>query len=110
MKLTLDPMPALRRAAKGKVNMHFNHLAQAHRDAAYTMKRNVASAGAPFPEWFTQEAELRGITPTALAALILSKPDVLVDRETCRQRIMAQIDAATAPSELTSTVDKLPML
>lgn len=107
MKLTLDPMPALRRAAKGKVNTHFNNLAQAHRDAAYSMKRSTARAGAPFPAWFTQEAELRGITPTALASLILSKPDVLSERELQRQRAMAEIDAATDPSTLTAVVDKL---
>lgn len=107
MKLTLDPMPALRRAAKGKVNTHFNNLAQTHRDAAYIMKRNTAGAGAPFPDWFTQEADLRGITSTALASLILSKPDVLVDREVNRQCAMAAIDAATTPSALTAIVDKL---
>lgn len=100
MKLTLDPMPALRRAAKGKVNTHFNNLAQAHRDAAYAMKRAVAGAGAPFPDWFLQEAELRGITSTALASLILSKPDVLSERELRRQRLMFALDQAKTPAEL----------
>jgi hypothetical protein len=107
MKLTLDPMPALRRAAKGKVNTHFNNLAQTHRDAAYIMKRATAGAGAPFPDWFTQEADLRGIVPAALASLILSKPDVLSERELLRQRAMAAIDNATSPDALTAIVDKL---
>lgn len=107
MKLTLDPMPALRLATKAKVNTHFNHLAQAHRDAAYAMKRAVAGAGAPYPDWFTQEAELRAIAPADLASMILSKPDVVGEREMQRQRAMADIDAAVTPAALSAIVDIL---
>ncbi|MCB1393241.1 hypothetical protein [Nitrobacter sp.] len=104
MKLILDPMPALRRDAKSKVNMHFNNLAQTHRDAAYAMKRATAGAGAPFPDWFMQEAELRRITATALASLILSKPDVLSQRELRRQRVMLTLDNAKTPAEIDALV------
>jgi hypothetical protein len=100
MKLTLDPMPALRIAAKGKINMHFNGLAQPHLDAAYAAKRAVAKAGAPFPDWFATEATLRGITAKALAILIASKPDTVAERELHRQRVMAAVDTAKTPAEL----------
>jgi hypothetical protein len=100
MKLTLDPMPALRMSAKAKVNLHFNGLAQPHRDAAHAMKRTAADAGAPFPGWFAAEADLRGVTPVALASMIASKPDTVAERELHRQRVMAAVDAAKTPAEL----------
>lgn len=107
MKLKLDPMPALRLDAKAKVNAHFNNLTQPHRDAAYAMKRNAATVGAPYPAWFTQEATLRGITPAALASLILSKPDVLSQRELRRQRAMLTLDMAKTPAEIDAVVQNI---
>lgn len=107
MKLNLDPMPALRMAAKAKVNQHFDRLARPHLDAVYAAKRVAAQAGAPYPDWFVQEADLRGVTPVALASLILSKPDTLTSREVRRQRAMAAIDAATTPATLDAIVDIL---
>lgn len=107
MKLTLDPMPALRMAAKAKVNQHFDRLVRPHLDAVYAAKRQTAQAGAPYPDWFVQEADLRGITPSALASLILSKPDTLTSREMERQRALVAVDAATTPAELDANVDIL---
>lgn len=109
MKLTLDPMPALRLVAAGKVNAHFDGLARPHRDAAHAMKRTAAKVGPPYPDWFTQEADLRGITPTVLASMVLSKGDAIADRELLRQRVMAAIDTAITPADLASIVDNLPI-
>ena len=107
MKLALDPMPALRASAEAKVNQWFDAKAQPHRDAAHTAKRAAATAGSPYPVWFSQEAALRKITPAELANLILSKPDVVGHRELQRQQTLAQIAAAATPDALTSIVDIL---
>lgn len=107
MKLTLDPMPALRFTAAGKVNTHFDGLARPHRDAAHAMKRATAKAGAPYPEWFAQEAALRKITPQALADIVLSKPDVVAERELHRQRAMLALDEAKTPAEISALLDDL---
>lgn len=109
MKLTLDPMPALRRDAAAKVNLRFNNLAQPHRDAAHALKRQVAKAGAAYPDWFVQEAVLRSISASALAALVLSKTDDLAERELSRQRTLLAIEAAKAPADLSRIVDKSSM-
>jgi hypothetical protein len=104
MKLNLDPMPALRAVAIAKINAQFNTQAQPHVDAAHDAKRKAAAAGAPYPDWFTAEAALRGITPEALATLIASKPDNVGARELARQQTLAAIAAATSPAELDSIV------
>lgn len=107
MKIALDPMPAERARAVNKVNAYFNSLARPHLDAAHAMKRQVASepiSGAP--AWFIQEADMRGITPTDLADLVLSKPDTLAERELARQCALRAIDAARTPADLSRVVDK----
>ncbi|GEC14304.1 hypothetical protein [Nitrobacter winogradskyi] len=103
MKITLDPMPALRAASKAKVNRHFDSLAQPHRDAAYTAKRAMAAAtlaSGAAPTALQAEADLRGVTARALASLIMSKPDVVTERELHRQKVMAALDGARTPAEL----------
>ena len=104
MKLNLDPMPALRAVAVTKINATFNTLAAPHIDAAHAEKRKAAAAGAPYPDWFTAEATLRGITPEALAVLIADKPDNIGERELARQQALAAIAAATSPAELDAIV------
>lgn len=104
MKLTLDPMPALRTVAVTKINAIFNTLAAPHIDAAHAEKRKAAAAGAPYPDWFSAEATLRGITPDALAALITIKPDNVGARELARQQALAAIAAAKTPAELDAIV------
>jgi hypothetical protein len=100
MKLNLDPMPALRAVAVTNINAQFNVQAQPHVDAAHARKREIAIAGAPFPAEFSAEAELRGITDTAFAELILSKSANLDARELERQKKLAAIDTAKTPAEL----------
>lgn len=100
MKVSLDPMPALRAATAFKVNEWFDKQAQPHRETAWSLKREAAKAGAPYPDWFAQEATLRGITADALATLVQSKPDVVGERELHRQKVMTAIDAAKSPADL----------
>lgn len=100
MKIVLSPMPALRVSAVARINAHFNSMAQPHVDAAHAAKRKAASAGVPYPDWFAQEAALRGITADALADLVTSKPDNVAARELERQRTLAKVDAAKTPAEL----------
>jgi hypothetical protein len=106
MKINIDPMGALRQAKVDVVNEAFNKIASlyAHRDQAHAQKRqaarNVMMDPAHDTPEFTSEATLRGITPAALAALVLSKPDNVAQRELHRQKIMAKIAAAATPADL----------
>lgn len=107
MKISLDPMPAQRARAVSRVNMFFNGLAQPHREAAWARKREIAKAGAPYPEWFNGEAELRGISAETLAAIVLEKRDPVEDRELRRQRLLVRIAAAKKPTEIEALLDSL---
>lgn len=113
MKLTLDVMPALRRARVEAVNRSFNAIAaeQLHRDQAHAAKRAEASAivagvasadpfGPVASDEFAAEAALRNIAVIELAQLVLSKPNEAAQRELRRQQIMARIEAAATPADL----------
>lgn len=97
MKLTIDPMPGLRAAKIKAVNQAFNSLASSHLDQAYAQKRQWASVN---DERLKPEADLRGISVSELAFIILSKQDTVAEREFKRQQIMQRIDAAKSPEEL----------
>lgn len=101
MRLSVDPMPALRAARKERINAAFNAAAAhtAHLDQAYAQKREWAKAQ---DARLTPEAELRGITVAELSDLILSKSDTLAERELRRQSILAKIEKAKTPAELES--------
>lgn len=105
-----DPMPAIRKAAMATVDGVFNHLAleNLHRDHAHAAKRSVAASG-QFTREFLAEAEARGISPAELAAIILSKPDKHAARELARQKIMLQIERATAPAEIDGILANLKL-
>ena len=100
VKATVNVMSAVKASAVDKVNAMFNTAAvtMVHRDAAYASKRSIAKAvmagGAP-PAEFATEATLRSMTPTDLATLILSKPDLTARRELARQKMMLKIEQAT---------------
>lgn len=99
MILTIDPMPALRIAKAFEVDNRFNTIAtnNLHRDHAYAQKRQWAMTN---DNKLSNEAALRGITIPELSALILSKPDIVADRELRRQQIKKRIDDAKTPEEL----------
>jgi hypothetical protein len=96
---SFDPMPVLRQAKKDRVNAAFNDVAarSAHVEQAHAQKREWASARDPR---LRAEADLRGMTLDEFAALILTKPDELAEREARRVAIMVKIDKATTPAEL----------
>jgi hypothetical protein len=93
-------MPALRQAKVEAVNRGFNVMAaeSLHRDHAHAQKWLAALT--KNERRLAPEAQLRGITVAELAALILTKPDNIADRELRRQTIMMQIDRAQTPAEL----------
>jgi hypothetical protein len=92
-------MHLLRQAKKDRVNTAFNDLAAraAHVDQAHAQKREWARARDPRLQ---AEADLRGMTLDELAAMILTKPDELAEREAQRIAIMVKIDKATTPADL----------
>ncbi|MFT3942068.1 hypothetical protein [Rhodopseudomonas sp.] len=105
-------MPALREAAKQRIDRAFNREATAfaHRDAAYAAKRAAAEdvfAERPSDQ-LSAEAALRNVTVTELAIDILSRPDTVKERETRRQVALAQIRAATTKEQLDVIVQGVP--
>ena len=88
LSIALDPMPALRQAAEDRFDAAFNAMAaqMAHVDAAHAQKRQWAATNDPRLE---PEANVRGMTVEALAALILTKPDELAEREATARRSQA---------------------
>lgn len=97
MRLTIDPMPAARQAQKDRVNAAFNAVSQSHVEMAHAQKRLWAETE---DEKLKPEADLRGVSVSELASLILSKPDRLAERELERQKIMAAIEAARTIEDL----------
>lgn len=114
MKLTLNPMPPLRKAAEDQINQYFSNVAAAtlHRDLAHAAKRQLAAAilaGAnPTPE-FVEEAGLRGVEPLELANTIASKTDLSAARELSRQKMLLSVEAATTPAELQEILKAAPL-
>jgi hypothetical protein len=97
MVLIVDAVPALRARAKEMINRRFQERAhaEAHFDAAYPRKRQIATdvlAGNPAADDFAEEAGLRGVTVQALASLVLAKPDHIGAREADRMRSLAAVD------------------
>lgn len=109
----IDTMASARVEKAEQVNAMFDRLASAspHREASHPMKRAVAmavEAGSEPPAEFEAEATARGMTPAALAALILSKTDTLAQREWTRQQMMLKIDAAASLQDLEAVLATPP--
>ena len=107
MRLNLDPMPALRKAAVDKINEHYlGRLGgglpwtTAHRRKAEHARAALAGDIAPT---FVAEAELRGMTVGDFAHLVLAKAakdDGWDAAELERQRALLAVDAAQTPAEI----------
>lgn len=95
--MRLDYMSKRRAELKAAVNAAFNTTAQSHVAMAHAQKRAWAETQ---DARLQAEADLRGISIADFAALILSNPDTVAERELQRQRIMMHIDAATTSAEL----------
>lgn len=111
MRLTLDPMPALRKAAAEKINDHYlGRLGgglpwtTAHRRKADQARAALTGDIAPT---FAAEAELRGMTVEDFAQLVLrkaAKDDGWDATELERQRALLAVEAAQTPGEIDGIV------
>lgn len=100
MKLSINPLPALVARAEFYVNTSW---APRPQDLAHDRKRRLAeqaTAGGKVSPEFAAAAELEGMTTFELAALILSKPDALMERENRRRAIIVALRAATSRAEI----------
>jgi hypothetical protein len=108
MKLTIDVMGKRRAKATADVNAYFAaeaapliHIERAH--AAKLVQAQAVAAGAEPSAPFASEASARGITPQALAALVIAKAaasDPIMEREALRQGLLIQVEAAQTPQAL----------
>lgn len=106
MKITASPMAALLARAENRVLMHFVQDSITH---VHSRKRAMAEqvlAGAVPSEVFAKAAQIEGVTPAALAQLIVSKPDTLMERDNIRRSIVVQLRAATTSAQLESILDQ----
>lgn len=105
MKIKLNPMEQLVKRAERRINFHKAVSAQ---DLAHDRKRQLAKAvmagSSPTLE-FEQAARIEGKTPQELAALIMSKPDVMMQRENSRRELVMKVRAAKTPEELQNILD-----
>lgn len=125
MKLSLDPLPALREQAERAINDHFNRLTYeaGQRDAEHAAKReaarNVTSRSLLqqhlqevnfetfTPAWFVEAAAIEGVTPDAFAAAILSKPDEAAVRGNARRAAIVKVRAAISAAAVESVLADL---
>ena len=98
--MRINPLTQLVRRAERRINLHFmvDGHAIAH-DRKRTLAAAVDAGNPPTPE-FAAAAELEGLTPTALATLILSKPDELMEQENRRRALIVQARNARTADEL----------
>jgi hypothetical protein len=100
MKIALNPLAQLKKRAERRINYHLTVTAQ---DLAHDRKRQLAqsvAAGGEPSAAFVEAAEIEGLAPQALAALILAKPDVMMALENVRRRLVVQVRAAKTAAEI----------
>lgn len=111
MRLTLDPMPALRKAAAEKINDHYlGRLGgglpwtTAHRRKAEQARQALTGTIAPA---FAAEALLRDLSVEDFAHLVLAKAaedDGWDATELERQRALLAVEAAQTPDQINDIV------
>lgn len=111
-KICLDPMPALREVAETRANAHFNAVAagSAQQDQEHKRKREIAqdvmeNGGQSVPEAFQAEANLMGLSVEELAAIIIGKPDAVIERGLQRRSLILSIRSATSPAQITALLE-----
>jgi hypothetical protein len=112
MKLSLDPLPALRERAEEAINAHFNRLAYdaGQCDAEHAAKRTAARSALDHdlvPDWFNEAAAIEGQEPGAFARSILAKPDEAAERGNARRRAIVAVRAATTVATIDSVLAEL---
>lgn len=111
MKFQVNALPQAKQTAVGKVNTRFAWLVDPHRDEVHRRKREVAtsilSGAGEIPEFFSAEAELRGLTPNTFATVIMSKPNTTDVRELMRQKALFNIDGAKTLEDVEQVLAQL---
>jgi hypothetical protein len=111
MKITFDPMAALRQAAEDKIEGIFNVEAtlNIHRDQEHAAKRQAAKAQlyGEKSDHLEAEAKLTGTTVDDLARVILSKPDNVLARGLRRRRALVGVRSAKTPAEIDTVLKEL---
>lgn len=108
MKISINPMAQLVKRAERRINFHKTVTAQ---DLAHDRKRQLAQAvadGATPTAEFANAAALEGVSPAALAATILAKPDVMMARENERRALILKVRGAASPAELDAVMANIP--
>ena len=112
MKLNINPMEQLIKRAERRINLH---CAVSNQDLAHDRKRTLAyehmkSSKKDVHEGFAQAAKLEGCSVKELAEKIISKPDVLMEKENARRKLILKVRAAQTPQELETimTENKIP--
>ena len=112
MKITIDPMPALRQGAENKINEHFSRLASlsVQQEQEHSIKRAEAqrvATGQQASVEFAGAAALEGLSINDLANLVLGKPDEVMTRANTRRTLILAVRKTTVPSELEQILDPL---
>ena len=100
MRIAIDPLDQFVKRAERRVNFHRVVTPQ---DLAHDRKRQLAQAvadGAAPSIAFAEAAGIEGLTPQALAAMIMAKPDVMMTAENARRRLIIQVRAAKTAAEI----------
>ena len=107
--MKLDPLPAKRAQVEEIVNKQFPWQFGL-RDMAYVQKRflalDVVRGAAPTQE-FTEAAQTENMTPNEFASLVLSKPDVAMQKETERRARILRARNAKSMDELRAVLSEV---
>lgn len=107
--MKLDPLPAKKKQVEELVNKHFPW-SFGYRDMAHMHKRNLAlevMRGKQPTEDFVQAAQVENMTPEDLAALIVTKPDLAMQKENERRKRIIRTRNAKSLDELRSILDEI---
>lgn len=107
--MKLDPLPAKRLQVEEIINKQFPWQFN-QRDMAYVQKRILAKeiiAGFAPSQDFTRAAEVEGMDTTTFANLILSKPDIAMQKENERRERVLRARNAKTTDELKAILTEL---
>jgi hypothetical protein len=111
MKITVDPMVALRKTAEDKIEGIINAEASLnlYRDQEHAAKRLAAKAviSGDASHHLQAEAEMTGTTVEELARVILSKPDNVLERGLRRRKALMAVRHAKTPAEIDAVLKEL---
>jgi hypothetical protein len=100
MKITLNPIASLLARAEQRVKVHYfpDSLDLVH-DRKRALAESVLAGIAPTQE-FIEAAVIEGLSPQALAAVIVAKPDAMMARENARRAVVVKLRQVTTSADL----------